>query len=102
MIQRLITELQKYRPHRRPIVTKQKNPLSSQRNQQVNNLFSKKKRNEAETARLQRKKKLVVRDWFFYVVWFVRLRKIIEDSDYSEALLEGNLTRNAREYQKII
>lgn len=26
---------------------------------------------------LKRKRKLIVRDWFFFVVWYVRLRKII-------------------------
>ena len=26
---------------------------------------------------MKRKRKLIVRDWFFFVVWYVRLRKII-------------------------
>ena len=26
---------------------------------------------------LKKKRKLIVRDWFFFVVWYVRLRKII-------------------------
>ena len=26
---------------------------------------------------MKRKRKLIVRDWFFFVVWYIRLRKII-------------------------
>ena len=33
---------------------------------------------EGKTA-LRRKRKLIVRDWFFFVVWYVRLKRIITD-----------------------
>ena len=33
---------------------------------------------------LKRKRKLIVRDWFFFVVWYIRLRKIIS-SFYQKA-----------------
>ena len=33
---------------------------------------------------LKRKRKLIVRDWFYFVVWYIRLRKIIS-SFYQKA-----------------
>ena len=33
---------------------------------------------EGKTA-LRRKRKLIVRDWFFFVVWYIRLRRIITE-----------------------
>ena len=44
---------------------------------------------------LKRKRKLIVRDWFFFVVWYVRLRKIIrsfmqKDGKNAYMLLDGN------------
>jgi len=53
----LLRDLKQYRPHRRPI-TEVPERLASK-------------------PSLRRKRKLIVRDWFFFVVWFVRLRKII-------------------------
>ena len=32
---------------------------------------------------VKRKRKLLVRDWFFYVVWYIRLRKLLVNF-YSE------------------
>ena len=53
----LLRDLKQYRPHRRPI-TEVPDHLQNK-------------------ASLKRKRKLIVRDWFFFVVWFIRLRKII-------------------------
>jgi hypothetical protein len=33
----------------------------------------------AGNENLKRKRRLLVRDWFFYVVWYVRLRKIVKN-----------------------
>ena len=49
--------MKQYRPHRKPITD-----------------VPKKLENRAS---LKRKRKLVVRDWFFFVVWFIRLKKIL-------------------------
>lgn len=54
----VLRDLKQYRPHRRPIVASS---------------IPESKRNNAT---LKRKRRLIVRDWFFYVVWYVRLRKI--------------------------
>ena len=59
----LIRDLKQYRPHRHPIT------------EVPDNLQNK--------AALKRKRKLIVRDWFFFVVWYIRLRKIIR-SFYSK------------------
>lgn len=55
--QYLIKDLKQYRPHRRPITEVPKHLASNQI--------------------LRKKRRLIVRDWFFFVVWFVRLRRII-------------------------
>jgi hypothetical protein len=36
---------------------------------------------------VKRKRRLLVRDWFFFVVWYVRLRKLLVNF-YSEQLIE--------------
>lgn len=33
---------------------------------------------------IKRKRKLIVRDWFFFVVWYIRLRRIL-NSFYKKA-----------------
>lgn len=66
--------MKQYRPHRRPIVCEPGTKLS-------------------EKAKLKRK--LVVRDWFFYVVWYVRLKKILKNL-YSSGLLDHELESNQR------
>ena len=38
----------------------------------------------ANRPSVKRKRKLIVRDWFFFVVWYIRLRKIIS-SFYQKA-----------------
>jgi hypothetical protein len=48
------------------------------------------------------KRRLIVRDWFFYVVWYIRLKKIVKELDCSTNLLEGELKRNPEYYDKLI
>ena len=60
----LLRDLKQYRPHRRPMT----------------DIPSK----IANKPVLKRKRKLIVRDWFFFVVWYIRLRKIIS-SFYQKA-----------------
>ena len=55
----LIKDLKQYRPHRRPLTDIPKHL--------------------EHKPSVRRKRKLIVRDWFFFVVWYVRLRKIITD-----------------------
>ena len=44
------------------------------------------------SERSRRKRKLIVRDWFYYVVWFVRLRNIRRNL-YSEPVLSSALNK---------
>jgi hypothetical protein len=39
---------------------------------------------------MKRKRKLIVRDWFFYVVWYIRLKKLLVNF-YSEQLIEQEI-----------
>ena len=55
----LLKDLKQYRPHRRPLTDVPKHL-------------------ENRVA-LRRKRKLIVRDWFFFVVWYIRLRRIITE-----------------------
>lgn len=52
----LQNDLKQYRPQRRPMITPPGLQLSEQ---------------------LKRKKRLLVRDWFFYVIWYIRLKKLL-------------------------
>ncbi len=54
----VIKDLRNYRPLRRPITASK----------------------EAESAKYRRKKKLIVRDWFFYAIWATRLKKVLRDA----------------------
>jgi hypothetical protein len=47
-----------------------------------------------------RKRKLIVRDWMFYVVWYVRLKKILKNL-YSTDMLQQELDSN-KKYQEIV
>jgi hypothetical protein len=53
----LLRDLKQYRPHRKPITDV------------PDHLCTK--------PSILRKRKLIVRDWFFFVVWYIRLKKII-------------------------
>ena len=68
-------DLKQYRPHRRPI-TRAPEHL-------------------ANDPAFIRKRKLIVRDWFFYVVWYVRLRKIMKNY-YSTEVLQQELETNSK------
>lgn len=57
-IQQMLKDLKQYRPNRRPMTN-----VPSQL---------------AQRFQLKRKRKLLVRDWFFFVVWYIRLRKILK------------------------
>ena len=54
----LLRDLKQYRPHRKPITDVPKHL--------------------EKRLPLRKKRKLIVRDWFFFVVWFVRLRRIVK------------------------
>lgn len=49
-------DLKQYRPQRRPLCLP---------------------RNRQYSEAVKRKRRLLVRDWFFYVVWYVRLRRLL-------------------------
>jgi hypothetical protein len=55
----ILRDLKQYRPHRKPLT----NVPAHLKSHPV----------------VKRKRLLLVRDWFFYVVWFVRLRKIVRN-----------------------
>ena len=50
---------------------------------------------------VKRKRKLIVRDWFFYVVWYVRLRKLLFNF-YSEEIMEKEIEQNKDKYEGLI
>jgi hypothetical protein len=64
----VLRDLKQYRPHRKPLT--QVPPEA------------------ALNPRVRRKRRLLVRDWFFYVVWYVRLRKLVRSviSRYDQQL----------------
>jgi hypothetical protein len=49
----------------------------------------------------RRKRKLIVRDWFYYVVWYVRLRKLMRNF-YSEQLLKSKLEIDKKRFRSMI
>ena len=49
----------------------------------------------------RRKRKLIVRDWFYYVVWYVRLRKLMRNF-YSEQLLKSKLEIDKKRFKEMI
>jgi hypothetical protein len=44
---------------------------------------------------VKRKRRLIVRDWFFFVVWAIRLKKIL-NGVYSKETMENFLLFNPR------
>jgi hypothetical protein len=50
---------------------------------------------------MKRKKRLLVRDWFFFVVWYVRLRKLLVNF-YSEQVIESEIENNKDKYEEIL
>lgn len=65
-MQNLLKDLKQYRPNRKPIT----------------NVPEKHQQRYA----LKRKRRLIVRDWFFFVVWYIRLRKILKGVYSKEAM----------------
>lgn len=51
---------------------------------------------------VKRKRFLLVRDWFFYVVWFVRLRKIVRNYLSSSLSYADSLLKSDQKYQEIL
>lgn len=49
----------------------------------------------AQKYALKRKRKLLVRDWFFFVVWYIRLKKILKGV-YQKETLNNFLMFNSR------
>ena len=49
---------------------------------------------------IKRKRKLIVRDWFFYVVWYVRLKRILQNM-YSSEMMQNELESN-KKYAEIL
>jgi len=43
---------------------------------------------------IKKKRRLIVRDWFYYVIWYIRLRKIVRTLVREEE--EGSETRDPR------
>lgn len=43
-----------------------------------------------------------MRDWFFYVVWYVRLKKLLLNYYCSEKLFEKELEENKEKYDHIV
>lgn len=60
-------DLKQYRPQRRPIT---KNSFD-----EFTKMPTKK---ELNSESFKRKRRNVVRDWLYYVVWYVRLKRILE------------------------
>lgn len=42
---------------------------------------------------IKHKRRMIVRDWFFFIVWYVRLKKLLKNI-YNENLLEKELQTN--------
>ena len=42
---------------------------------------------------IKHKRKMIVRDWFYFIIWYVRLKKLLRNI-YSENLLEKELKTN--------
>ncbi len=58
-------------------------------------------REQVTQEQVKRKRKLIVRDWFFYVVWYVRLRKLLSNF-YSEELMEKEIEQNKEKYEDLM
>ncbi|CDW82744.1 UNKNOWN [Stylonychia lemnae] len=76
-------DLKQYRPQRKPIC------LSDLNGQDI------------QDDHIKRKRKLIVRDWFFFAVWYIRLRNLLVNF-YSEQLIEKELEQNQEQYENLI
>lgn len=59
-----------------------------------------KKEHWATSNTFKRKRKLIVRDWFFYIVWYNRLKKLIQNM-YDTELLQQELEGHSK-YSKLL
>jgi hypothetical protein len=75
----ILRDLKQYRPHRRPIT---RVPRDLEGNPGV-----------------KRKRHLIVRDWFYYVIWYIRLRKIVRNLVREE---EGDGERRDQRYTEML
>lgn len=78
----LIRDLKQYRPHRKPIT-----------DSQIPHKFIKNKI-------LKHKRRLVVRDWFFYILWSIRLKNIMKNIN-SKPVLDSYLLFDPK-YAKLL
>ena len=78
-----------YRPQRRPYAASMLSPKYQGKDVQ-----------ELPEA-IRRKRKLLVRDWFYYVVWYVRLRRLLRNF-YSEQLLRSRLEIDQKRFKDMI
>jgi hypothetical protein len=62
-------DLKQYRPQRRPIVPSMLEGVSKK---------------ILKSEKFMRKRKNVVRDWMYYIVWYVRLKKILDKHKYDQ------------------
>ena len=52
---------------------------------------------------VRRKRKLLVRDWFYYVVWYVRLRNVERKTPTAwSKFCKANLARDPTRYRDLI
>lgn len=89
---RIVPDLKMYRPQRRPILNlnqvHQINSKSSQKiltTQQIS--LGNHRQNNRIAENTRRKRRLIIRDWFFYVVWFVRIRRLFRSLVFSQVKL---------------
>ena len=86
---KLAYDLKMYRPQRRPCSESMLAPKYQGKDVQ-----------ELPEA-IRRKRKLLVRDWFYYVVWYVRLRKLVRNF-HSEQLLRSRLEMEPKRFKEMI
>jgi hypothetical protein len=75
-------DLKQYRPRRKPILDSDLTHADLKRNEVLNH-----------------KRTLLVRDWFFYVVWSLRLKKILREFYQDE---EGALQVLTQKYRNML
>lgn len=76
---KIAEDLQQFRPTRRPITTRRKN----------------------ESERYKKKRFMIVRDWFFYGLWAIRLKKAMKKSKKPKKKDNNKLNELEKLYDKI-
>ena len=88
----IVQKLKQYRPQRRPI-TDSALEMQQYRGKDVQEL----------PENVRRKRKLLVRDWFFYVVWYVRLRNVQRKRPTAwDRLCKAQLAHDPDRYRDLI